>query len=608
MLPLLPGLARYAVAVAATAIPIALHAALAPLWGPDLSLITFYAAVMVSAWLGGMGPALLATLLSAAAAYLWMPATGPPAGLFGKAASLGLFIGLGVLISILVGALHRARARLTDNARALQNQTATSPEDAEALNRLAAIVRSSDDAIISKTLEGKITTWNEAATRMFGWTAEEAIGKSIALIIPHDRLREEEMVLSMIRRGEPIEHFRTVRVHKHGKLLQISLTVSPVRNAAGEVVGASKIARDVTAIAEADDERAILLMREQAARTEAETANRTKDEFLAMLGHELRNPLSAISNAAQVLERAGKPDDSTAAARGVIVRQTANLARLMDGLLDVGRVMTGKILLDRKLVDLGEVAERALAALREAGRLERHLVTFDGTPVTIDADATRIEQIVTNLVTNALKYTPQGGAVRIRVTQEGRAAVLRVEDDGMGIAPALLPRVFDLFVQGPPPLDRSSGGLGIGMTVVKQVTELHGGTVIAASDGPGKGTTVTVSFPAIPARTQTAPADRARLLLRPAPGSHRGGQRRRARDAADHARAPAPHGPGGGRRARGHRGRARVRARYRARRRRSSGARRLRSRPLPPRGRRRETVAPDRHHRLRPAQGCGPRP
>jgi signal transduction histidine kinase/ActR/RegA family two-component response regulator len=233
-------------------------------------------------------------------------------------------------------------------------------------------------------------------------------------------------------------------------------------------------------------------------------AARRKDEFLAMLGHELRNPLSAISNAAQVLERAGKPDDSTASARGVIVRQTANLARLMDGLLDVGRVMTGKILLDRKLVDLREVAERALATLREAGRLERHLVTLDGTPVTIDADATRIEQVVTNLVTNALKYTPQGGAIRIQVTQEARTAVLRVEDDGMGIGAALLPRVFDLFVQGPPPLDRATGGLGIGLTVVKQLTELHGGAVIASSDGPGKGTTVTVSFPAISARTQAA--------------------------------------------------------------------------------------------------------
>ena len=501
MPPLAPGLVRYAVAVAATAIPVALHAAFAPLWGPDLPLITFYAAIMVSAWLGGFGPGMLATILSAGAAYLWMPATGPPAGLLGKAAGLGLFIGIGVLISILAGALHHARSRLTAHARTLQHETATNLEHAEALNRLAAIVQSSDDAIISKTLEGKITSWNEAATKMFGWTAEEAIGGSITVIIPHDRLREEEMVLSMIRRGEPIEHFRTVRVHKHGKPIQISLTVSPIRNAAGEIVGASKIARDVTAIAEAEQERAILLAREQAARTEAETANRAKDEFLAMLGHELRNPLSAISNAVHVLERVGKPDDSTASARGVIVRQTANLARLMDGLLDVGRVMAGKILLDRKPVDLREVAERALNTLREAERLERHLVTFDGTPVTIDADATRIEQIVTNLVTNALKYTPQGGAIRIRVTQEARAAVLRVEDDGMGIGAALLPRIFDLFVQGPPPLDRASGGLGIGLTVVKQLAELHGGTVTASSDGPGKGTTVTVSFPAISART-----------------------------------------------------------------------------------------------------------
>jgi PAS domain S-box-containing protein len=365
---------------------------------------------------------------------------------------------------------------------------------------LAAIVESSDDAIISKTLEGKITSWNQAATRMYGWTAEEVVGGPITVIIPRDRLREEDMVLSMIRRGEPIEHFRTVRVHKHGRPIQISLTVSPIRNSAGEIVGASKIARDVTATAEAEQERMILLAREQAARRDAETANRAKDEFLAMLGHELRNPLSAISNAVHVLERVGKPDDSTAGARGVIARQTANLARLMDGLLDVGRVMAGKILLDRKPVDLREVGQRALHTLQEAERLERHLVTFYGTPVTIDADATRIEQIVTNLVTNSLKYTPPGGSIRIRVTQEAGAAVLCVEDDGVGIGAALLPRIFDLFVQGPPPLDRGSGGLGIGLTVVKQLAELHGGTVLVSSDGPGKGTTVTVSFPAISTR------------------------------------------------------------------------------------------------------------
>jgi len=502
MLPLAPGLVRYAVAVAATAIAVGLRAAMAPLWGPNLPLITFYPAIMVSAWFGGFWPGLLTTLLSAAAAvYFWMPAMlGLRGGVLGEAVGLAVFIGIGLLISKLTGALHRARTQLTDKMRELQEQAVTRRREDEAIARLAAIVQSSDDAIISKTLDGKITSWNLAATRMFGYSSEEAIGRSISVIIPKDRLGEEDMVLAMIRRNEPIQHFRTIRLHKNGASIPVSLTVSPIRNAAGDIIGASKIARDISARVHAEEERAMLLAREQAARTEAESANRAKDEFLAMLGHELRNPLGTISNAVHVLERLGKPEDATAAARGVIARQTANLARLVDDLLDVGRVMTGKIMLDRKPLDLLEVAERALGTLREAGKVGRHLVTLDGIPVSIDADATRIEQIVINLVTNSLKYTPPGGSIRIRVAQEARTAVLRVEDNGVGIDAALLPRIFDLFVQeGPPPVDRTAGGLGIGLTVVKQLAELHGGSAFASSAGPGQGTVVTVRFPAIPA-------------------------------------------------------------------------------------------------------------
>jgi PAS domain S-box-containing protein len=501
MLPLAPGLVRYAVAVAATAIAVGLRVAMTPLWGPNFPLITFYPAIMVSAWFGGFWPGLLTTLLSGAAVvYFWMSAmldlrTGP----VGEAVGLVVFIGVGLLISNLTGALRRASTQLTDKMQELQEQALTRRQEDEAVARLAAIVQSSDDAIMSKTLEGTITSWNLAATRMFGYSSEEVIGRSIAVIIPKDRLGEDDMVLAMIRRNEPIQHFRTIRLRKNGASIPVSLTVSPIRNAAGEIIGASMIARDVSARLHAEEERAILLAREQAARTEAEGANRAKDEFLAMLGHELRNPLGAISSAVHVLERVGNPDDATASARGVIARQTANLARLVDDLLDVGRVMTGKIMLDRKPLDLLEVAERALGTLREAGKVGRHLVTLDGLPVSIDADATRIEQIVINLVTNSLKYTPPGGSIRIRVAQEARTAVLRVEDDGVGIDAALLPRIFDLFVQGPPPVDRAAGGLGIGLTVVKQLAELHGGSAFASSAGPGQGAVVTVRFPAIPA-------------------------------------------------------------------------------------------------------------
>jgi PAS domain S-box-containing protein len=507
MPPFAPGLARYAVAVGATAIAVGLHAALSRLWGVDLPFITFYPAIMVSAWFGGFWPGLVTTFLSAAATvYLWLPAmVSLRAELLAKGTGLVAFVAVGLLIGGLTGALHRARRQVTDKARELQAQAVSATQQEAAIAQLAAIVQSSDDAIVSKTLEGRISSWNKGATRMFGYSAEEAIGRSITLIIPNDRLREEDMVLAMIRRGEPIEHFRTVRLHKNGSQIPISLTVSPIKSAAGEIIGASKIARDISAMVQGEEERESLLAREQATRMEAERASRAKDEFLAMLGHELRNPLGAMSNAVQVLEGLGNPGDATASARGVIARQTANLARLVDDLLDIGRVMAGKILLDMKPVDLREVVERTLITFREAGKLERHLMSFDGVPVSIHADATRIEQIVMNLVTNALKYTPAGGSIRIRVAPDGASAVLRVEDEGVGIDPKLLPRIFDLFAQGAPALDRTLGGLGIGLTVVKQLAELHGGSVFASSAGPGKGTVVTVSFPAIPTSAR-APA------------------------------------------------------------------------------------------------------
>jgi PAS domain S-box-containing protein len=520
MSPLASGLARYAVAVGATAIAVALRAAAAPLWGLTLPFAFFYPAIMLSAWRGGLGPGILATLLCAAAAIY--PGLSPVDSLrvdnLADEIGLLLFVGTGILISCLTEALRCTRARLDAQVRGLEADTVVLRQGEEARATLAAIVQSSDDAIVSKTLDGEITSWNAAATRMFGYAPEEVIGRSISIIIPHDRMNEEARVLSSIRRGEAINHFRTIRLRKDRTPIPISLTVSPVRNAAGQIMGASKIARDISAQVQAEEERAILLAREQAARQEAEAANRTKDEFLAMLGHEVRNPLGAISNAVHVLERLGQPGDVTAAARGIITRQTAHLARIMDDLLDIGRVMLGKVVLGRKSVDLREVAERALGTLREGGRLERHNVSLEGVPAWIDGDTTRIEQIVTNLVGNALKYTPPGGSVKVHVTRKGRTAVLSVEDDGLGIRPDLLPRIFDLFVQGQPPADRAQAGLGIGLTLVKRLTDLHGGNVEAHSDGPGKGTTVTARFPVVarPGREtdeRDVPAEIARRIL-----------------------------------------------------------------------------------------------
>jgi PAS domain S-box-containing protein len=231
------------------------------------------------------------------------------------------------------------------------------------------------------------------------------------------------------------------------------------------------------------------------ARSAAEQANRAKDQFLAMLGHELRNPLSAIGSAVAVLERVQLNDLRGMRATQIIARQTQHLARLMDDLLDVGRVVTGKITLERRAMDLLAAARRAVATLRAAGVTERHDVAVDGHPVWVNGDATRLEQMVTNLVSNALKFTPAGGTIRIWAGVEDAGAVLRVSDTGAGMSPELLPRIFDLFVQADQAPDRAVGGLGIGLTLVRQLVELHGGRIEARSAGPGQGSVFTIRLP-----------------------------------------------------------------------------------------------------------------
>jgi len=388
--------------------------------------------------------------------------------------------------------------------------TGPPPEDIERA-RLAAIVDSSDDAIVGKTLDGVITSWNRAAERMFGYTAAEALGRHITLIIPTERHAEEDGVLARIRRGEIVDHFETVRQRKDGSRLSISLTVSPIRSADGTIIGASKIARDITERRRTEAERVLLL-------EEAQAANRAKDDFLAMFGHELRNPLAAIASAAEVLDIARTVGDIRQP-RDVIKRQIVHLRRLIDDLLDAARVRAGKIVLQRRPVSLAEAVEQALSVVRGSASAGRHVIDTQLDEVGVDADPVRLDQIILNLMTNAVKYTPAGRTIRVRTFADGDRGVLRVEDEGVGIAREMLARIFGLFVQGEDTLDRARGGLGIGLTLVRTLVELHGGTVTAESPGPGLGSVFTVRLPRIelplkgdggPARP---PAIRRRVLI-----------------------------------------------------------------------------------------------
>ena len=370
---------------------------------------------------------------------------------------------------------------------------------AELLNeRLAAIVESSDDIIASKTLDGAITSWNKGAERVLGYTAEEVLGKHVSMLMPPGLVEDMPKILDRIRRGEKVDHYQTRRRRKDGTIIDVSLTVSPVRNAEGEVIGASKIGRDIT------KEKLI-----EAERIEAECR---KDEFLAMLAHELRNPLSAIHGAAQLFGKL-ETEEELEWAKGVVLRQVKHLARLIDDLLDVSRISRGKITLRREHINLSPVVASAVESVRPLLEERKHeLSTSLGTGgLRLDADPVRLEQILVNLLTNAAKYTDAGGRISLAARHEEQDIVIRVQDTGMGITPELLPHVFDIFAQGDRAMARSEGGLGIGLTLVQKLAEMHGGGVTAVSEGPGKGSEFTVRLPALQASAVQKPSPRGTL-------------------------------------------------------------------------------------------------
>ena len=350
--------------------------------------------------------------------------------------------------------------------------------------RLAAIVESSEDAIISKTLEGVIESWNAAAERLFGYTAAEAVGRPITMIIPLDLRDEETYILGRLRAGERIEHFETVRLAKDGRRLDISLTISPVRDRSGHITGVSKIARDIT-----EAKHTQRALRE---------ADRRKDEFIALLSHELRNPLAPIGNGLQFMKLLPTNTGDVAQVRDMMERQLRHLVRLVDDLLDVSRVGQNRLRLQRARVTLGEIVDNAVETVRSAIQAAGHelAVSLPATPVYLDVDLTRIAQVLGNLLSNSAKYTDAGGRIELTGTLVDGTVAISVADNGIGIATDDLPRVFDMFAQVEHAVAHSGGGLGIGLALVKGIIEMHGGTVSAQSDGLGKGSTFTVRLPA----------------------------------------------------------------------------------------------------------------
>jgi PAS domain S-box-containing protein len=361
---------------------------------------------------------------------------------------------------------------------------------------LASIIAASDDAIVSETLDGVITSWNAGAERMFGYTAAEVIGKGIEIIMPPDRRDEERELLARLRRGERVEHFESLRRAKDGRILDISLTLSALRDESGRIIGASKIARDIGHRKRAEAER--------------EESNRRKDEFIAILAHELRNPLAPVRNAARYLKLKGLKDADACRSVEMIERQVAQMSRLIDDLLDVSRISRGTLELRRERVLCAEIVDAALDACRDEIQAKGHSLrtTVPGEPVELEADRERLVQVLCNLIGNAAKYTPAGGRIDLRVAAvTGTTLEITVADSGIGIPPAKLTEIFDLFARVDHSLERQEG-LGIGLTLVRQLVELHGGAIEARSQGIGHGSEFVLTLPivaTVPATAATTP-------------------------------------------------------------------------------------------------------
>ena len=377
--------------------------------------------------------------------------------------------------------------------------------------RLAAIVASSDDAIIGKDLNSIITSWNFGAEHIFGYTADEMIGTSIMRLIPSDRQVEEREILARIRSGERLDHFETIRLAKDGRQLSVSITVSPIKDSAGHVVGASKVARDITERKKAEAalkkaaedaeaanrERVQLLDSERAARSQAEQASRMKDEFLATLSHELRTPLNAVLGWAHILRTGKLKVEEHKQGLDTIERNARVQAQIIEDLLDMSRIISGKVRLAVKEIDLPTVLNESIETIRAPAEAKgvslQAIVDARAGPISGDPD--RLRQVFWNLLNNAIKFTPAGGQVQVVLERIDSHIAVSVIDTGEGIAPEFLPYVFDRFQQGDASTTRRHGGLGLGLAIVKQLVELHGGHIRVKSAGIGRGTTFAVHLP-----------------------------------------------------------------------------------------------------------------
>ncbi len=377
----------------------------------------------------------------------------------------------------------------------------------QAAQRLAAIVESSADAIISKDINGVITSWNYGAEQLFGYHAAEVIGQPITVLMPKERWNEEPNILERIRRGERITHYETIRQRKDGSLIDISLTVSPIKDSTGKIVGASKIVRDITQQKYAEREL-------KRVHVEIVTASQAKDDFLAALSHELRTPLNPVLLLAS--EAAEDPELSPAIrAQFTTIRNNVELeARLIDDLLDLTRITNGKLSLNVAALDVHAVLQEAIAIVRPELNEKKISLTLqlDSENSAMTGDSVRLQQIFWNVFKNAVKFTPQGGqiSVKSRLHDQGKKISIEIQDSGIGLTVPEIEHIFNAFSQGEHAVNKSVhrfGGLGLGLTISRTLVELHAGVIQAKSDGRGHGATFIIELPLSKMETQRAASD-----------------------------------------------------------------------------------------------------
>jgi PAS domain S-box-containing protein len=342
------------------------------------------------------------------------------------------------------------------------------------LAKYTAIITSSDDAIVSKTLDGTITSWNHAAERMFGYTAEEAIGQHITLIIPPELHREEEDIIGKLRQGIHIDHYETVRMRKDGTKVNVSLSISPVKDRMGNIIGAAKIARDITE------------------RLELE---RRKDEFISMASHELKTPITTLKGFTDLLlrklKRQGMQEEVPMLTR--MDAQIKRLTRLIDELLDASKAQAGQLVYEEEPVDLAALLQETVEVLQPTSPTHT-LIVRETTHAMVMGDKDRLGQVLTNLISNAIKYSPQANQVDLAITTSDKTVTLRIRDDGIGIPKAHQKHIFDRFYRARDSHSKAFPGLGIGLYIAHEIVKRHGGEITVDSE-EGKGSTFVVSLP-----------------------------------------------------------------------------------------------------------------